>query len=1182
MVKYRKRFAVQNHVQDRGQNMSFRVIYGPGGAGKSHYIYEECIRRSLEHPDRMFYILVPEQSTLSTQQHLLALHPGHGSVNIDVIGFTTLAYRVIEQLHIPTKKMIDDSGKMLLMRRAVRNVSENLKILKYDSEKTGFLDNVCHTLGEMASFGLFEEGSLLQTMLAAPEQDSPLSAHYILRQKLSDLSLIWKSYRAELEERFMDKDELMPILCKGLPEYAAQVPFEIYLDGFNGFTPLQYRVITHLMLHGLRVSVALCAKKGTLNDTSDGALFASAAKIYARLTDTAVREQIAVEPDVSIGEDVVYRLRENDELSYLERNYEQMVRPEPWQHECEAIELYRLDHPTMEVSMVVRIIRDLVYREGYRFSDIAIVSGKPDSFHDIIVREFTRAGIPYFTDSTRDMTDSDYTNFVLSLFGLLTYGFRRDSVLSSLKYGYVIPAEDLDLFENFVIARGINSYKRFLKIADEEIEDDVHRIVREVLAVFGPFYERFRKGKHTAGEYLEGIADVLNACDAAKTIRSRIDFLNEDGQYDRAAEYGAVQEKMQNLFAQTRSLMAEDPMCPDELEELLTAGLEDMKIGVIPPTLDRVIIGQLRRMRIGKIKALFMIGVNEGLFPLVAQGGGLISDSDRDILYDMAVELAPSASRDSMNDKLYLYQMFTTPSKRLYISYSSMDSEGEALLPSYVIEQIRRLFPKLKVKEDLPKDNRTLLNPDYCIDLISKKESAFGNYYQALYRWYMESPKYAKLLAQLKELAEYTYVHKPLPESVARRLFEHNNSISPSRLETYGSCAFLHFLGYGLGLSERKEAELDALDKGSFYHAALEFILEELSAGSSGAASQNADGQGADTQDADAQNTEALDAELVRRALEHAYLQDPYLNEKIEDNGYHQYLSRFWEREIAFLVKVLKRQIRLGDFKKFYCEVPFGKLRDESATPKLHLDPLKIPGTDCLIRGKIDRIDETEDGSFIRVIDYKTGNRKLDFALLSEGAQLQLPIYMSAILRDRISKGMDIRPVGVYYFHAAMPMLQADTATMDAIDQNRDDLIEECKFMNSRMNGLTNSDPQILAHQESNLGPTDTSALVDGIRIKKDGGFYAGAHVLSTGEFLRFSDHVMQKIADLYGDMMSGKIPVNPINNSTTNSCGYCPFKAVCHINDKRNGMKKRRVRALNYKDFIEGLHSDDEREKGE
>ena len=136
--------------------------------------------------------------------------------------------------------------------------------------------------------------------------------------------------------------------------------------------------------------------------------------------------------------------------------------------------------------------------------------------------------------------------------------------------------------------------------------------------------------------------------------------------------------------------------------------------------------------------------------------------------------------------------------------------------------------------------------------------------------------------------------------------------------------------------------------------------------------------------------------------------------------------------------------------------------------------------------------------------------------------------------------------------------------------------------MNSRMNGLTNSDPQILAHQESNLGPTDTSALVDGIRIKKDGGFYAGAHVLSTGEFLRFSDHVMQKIADLYGDMMSGKIPVNPINNSTTNSCGYCPFKAVCHINDKRNGMKKRRVRALNYKDFIEGLHSDDEREKGE
>ena len=1141
--------------------MSFRVIYGPGGAGKSHFIYEECIQRSLEHPDRMFYILVPEQSTLSTQQHLLSLHPRRGSINIDVIGFTTLAYRVIEQLHIPTKKMIDDSGKMLLMRRAVRNVSKDLKILKYESEKTGFLDNVIHTLGEMASFGLFEDRSPLQELLKNSGQEgSPLYTHYILRQKLADLSLIWEAYRKELADRFMDKDELMPILCKALPEFAKQSPIEIYLDGFNGFTPLQYQVITHLMLHTSRVSIALCAKKGTLARSVEGDLFASAASTYARLMDTAQREQIVIEPEISLGEDVVYRLRENDELSHLERNYEQYTVPVPWEHECTSIELYRLDHPTMEVSMAVRTIRDLVYREGYRFSDIAIVTGEPERFRDIIVREFERAQIPYFTDTTRDMTDSDYTNFVLSLFGLLANGFCKESVLSSLKYGYVLQTHSLDLLENYVIARGLNSYKRFVKAANDEADEEVRSALKTVLDVFGPFFEKYHKGKHTAAQYLEGIAAVLDACHASETVQKRVDLLNADGKYDRAAEYEAVQEKMQNLFSQTQSLMSEDLLRPDELEELLTAGLEDMKIGVIPPTLDRVIIGQLRRMRIGQIKTLFMIGVNDGLFPLVALGGGLINDADRELLFALSVELSPSAARDSMNDKLYLYQMFTTPSKRLYISYSAMDSQGGALLPSYVIGQIKALFPKLIERKDLPKDNRALLNPNYCIDLISKKEDVFGHYYRALYRWYKENPEYEDLLEALQSLSEYKYIHEPLSEELAARLFANNHSVSPSRLETYGGCAFCHFLTYGLRLRERKEAAIDQLDRGSFFHAALQYVLEEItSEGRCGATGW----------------TEEHENDLVQRALRYAYEQDPYLPEKMEDNGYHQYQGRFWETEIAFLVKILRLQILSGDFTKYYCEVPFGNLPDETRQNKPHLAALKIPGTDFEIRGKIDRIDETEDGSVVRIIDYKTGKKEIDYALLSEGAQLQLPIYLSAVLRQRLAQNIETKPVGIYYFPAREPLMSADTATLEAIDQNRDDIVLANLIHESRMSGLSNSDKDVLLHQEKHLDSQDESALVKGIRLTKGRDFYAGSPILSNEEFMKFSDSVMNTIAKLHKNMMAGEIPVAPIKTSKADACGYCPYKAICHINDKRNGIHKRRVKSLTYKNYVEKLRDD-------
>jgi|GEM_PF-3417925 len=1140
--------------------MSFRFIYGPGGSGKSHFIYEECIKRSLEHPERMFYILVPEQSTLSTQQQLFALHPGHGSVNIDVIGFTTLAYRVIEELHIPTKKMIDDSGKMLLMRRAVLNVSKDLKILKYESEKTGFLDDIVHTLGEMASFGLFESDSSLQALLEDSEH-SPLADHYILRQKLSDLERIWKSYRKELADRFMDKDELMPILCKALPAYTKRVPIEIYLDGFNGFTPLQYQVITHLMLNALRVSIALCAKKGTLTKSVEGDLFASAASIYARLMDTAERERIMIEPEVSVGENEVYRLRDNDELSHLEQNYEQTQTPIRWEHACKSIQLYRLDHPTMEVSMVVRTIRDLVYRAGYRFSDIAVVTGQTDRFRDIIAREFERAEIPYFTDTTRDMTDSDYTNFVLSLLNLLTGGFRMENVLGCLKYGYVIKAESLDLLENHIIAHGIDSYRRFARLAAEEIDDETHKSAKNVFEVLGPFYETYHKGKHTASQYFAGIAEVLNACRASDTVQERIDFLNSDGKYDRAAEYKAVQEKLQNLFAQTQSLMSEDLLNSEELEKLLTAGLENMKIGVIPPTLDRVIIGQLRRMRIGHIKALFMIGVNDGLFPLVAQGGGLINDVDRELLLSMSVELSPSSARDSMNDKLYLYQMFTTPSEKIYISYSSMDSQGEALLPSYVIGQLKNIFTKLTETKELPKNDQALLNPNYCIDWISKKEDVFGQYYRALYRWYREDPRYTGLLCALQSLSEYTYVHKPLSEQLSRSLFEKNHSLSPSRLERFGSCAFRHFLDYGLRLKERKEAAIDTIDQGSFYHFALQFILEEMTIGNDREVSEW---------------SEERERETVQRAIRYAYEKEPYLSDKMEDNGYHQFLAGYWEKEIGFLIKVLRAQIAYGDFTKFYSEVPFGNLPDESRQEKPHLAAVNIPETDCVIRGKIDRVDTTKDGEIVRVIDYKTGNREIDFALLSEGAQLQLPIYLAAVLKQRRAEGKLAKPVGVYYFHASEPLLSADDATMEASDDDREDIIFKKLLDVSRMTGLSSAEKDVLEHQERGFEARLESRLIKGLKLTKDSHFYSTAQVLTTEEFDRFSDHVLHTITGLYKKMMCGYIAVSPLKSQKSDVCTYCPYASVCHINDKQKGMRKRKVGSLSFKDYMEQIREED------
>ena len=156
--------------------MSLQFIIGGSGSGKTRTLYENLIRQSMEEPDGRFFALVPEQFTMQTQKEIVMLHPNHGVMNIDIVSFERLAYRVFEELAIENLAVLDDMGKSMVLRRVSSGVRGNLHLFGGHLDKAGFISEIKSMLSEFFQYGITEEK--LETLIG--ETKSPL-----LRQKSS-------------------------------------------------------------------------------------------------------------------------------------------------------------------------------------------------------------------------------------------------------------------------------------------------------------------------------------------------------------------------------------------------------------------------------------------------------------------------------------------------------------------------------------------------------------------------------------------------------------------------------------------------------------------------------------------------------------------------------------------------------------------------------------------------------------------------------------------------------------------------------------------------------------------------------------------------------------------------------------------------------------------------------------
>lgn len=1126
--------------------MAFQFYFGGSGAGKSRKLHEDMIEASRREPACNYLLIVPDQFTMQTQMDLVLEHPNRGIMNIDVLSFGRLTHRILEEVGHADMPVLDDTGKSLILRKIAETEQQRLTVIGKHLHKIGYIHEVKSAISEFMQYGIGTK--------ALSELTEYAKSRGALYYKLKDLQVLYESFLAYIQEKFITTEETLDRLRQALPESEIIKNCVIAFDGFTGFTPIQYRVIQELMRLAKRVliTITIDTRENPYQPDGEQKLFHLSKKTVADLRRLGEAVSVPMLPAVVCGKEAARlpRFENNPELAHLEQ---QLFRypAAPYEAETTHIHLMEASTPKEEIRQTcIEIYRLLGGEKGLHFRDIAVVTGSMETYGNDIEEEFARFGIPVYMDQTRGILFNPFTEYIRSALQIVLQDFSRDAVFHYLRTGLCgLEREDIDRLENYIRRFGLRGKKQWGSLfvyKEEEGEKGVallalynemrERLLEQLAPLLGSF--------QTAGELVRALYDFLVKNELQQKLAHYEAKFKAEGEPAKAKEYGQIYGLVIDLLDQIEGLLKEESMTLREFAEILDSGFAEIKVGTIPQNVDRIVIGDIERTRLKQVRVLFFLGINDGNIPKGTGGGGIISDIDREFLQESGWELAPTPRQQMYIQRLYLYLNMTKPSERLYLSYAKVGNDGKSRRPAYLVDTMRKLFPGLTIKspEMLPMEEQLSSGADgilFFTELL--REYAAGRLKETeqrklctFFRSYYENPDWREQILRLIDTAFYHYRESPLSRQVTSALYGTVLHNSVSRLEKYAACAYAHFLQYGLALQERGEYGFEDVDMGNVFHGVLELFAEKL---------------------AEHHYTwfdfpqEAGD-KILDEAIE-AYAAG-YGGTILYSSARNQHLLKRIRRILGRTIRTLQIQLQKGSFLPEHFEMSFSMLED--------LDALNIALTGAekmKLRGRIDRIDtcEEEDVVYVKVIDYKSGSRKFDLAALYYGLQLQLVVYMNAAveLEQKKHPGKKVVPAAMLYYHIADPMIEEGQAlTPEQLNQK---ILQELKST-----GIVNSDDRAVRLLDNTF--TGKSDILP-IERKKDGSFSAYSSVINEEDMTTISNYVNQKIKELGTGILQGNISVNPCEQGGNSSCSYCAYRSICGYDAEISGFQMRKLEAL-------------------
>lgn len=1138
--------------------MSLRFYFGPSGSGKSHRIYEEIMQRAAQEPGRNFLIIVPDQFTMQTQKDLVMRSDRGGILNIDVLSFGRLSHRILEEVGTKEMPVLDDTGKSLVLQKIAADLKEQLPAMGSLLHKQGYIHEVKSAISEFMQYGISTQD--MDKLIASAEKRGALA------MKLRDLKTLYRGFQDYIRDHFITTEETLDVLRRSLVKSKILPDSVVVFDGFTGFTPIQNRLIQELMrvCEETIVTVTIGEEEDPYQMDGEQKLFHLSKKTVADLV------KLAAEAEVTRGEDVFVkggpnRFTEASALCYLEQNLFRYQYEPYTEKQCE-IRMFEALSPREEVHQTALYIRKLIREEGLTYRDIAVVIGDLEGYASYVETEFGQLEIPCFLDRTRGIVLNPMIEYIKSVLQLYIRDFSYDTVFHFLRSGMAdISREEIDELENYVIrtgARGYRTYSRLFTRKTEEMQqgsgqEDTER-AEETMERLNRIRQQFADTveilhmapRAKAGEYVDHLYDFLEQNQVQQKLLNYQQRFEQEGDLAKAREYAQIYRLVMDLLDQIYELLGEEEISLQEFADILEAGFGEITVGTIPQNVDRIVVGDMERTRLKQVKVLFFLGVNDGNIPKNASKGGIISDMDREFLIESGTEMAPSPRQQMYIQRLYLYLNMTKPSQRLYLSYAKVNSDGKGIRPSYLIDTVRKLFPQLAVEYP---QNRSRLEQiegrqegarylaeelrEYADGTLREEERQ--DFY-LMYRAYEADPEGRD---RLTAAAFRRYKESGLSRIVARALYGRQLENSVSRLETYAACACRHFLQYGLSLQEREEFGFEVSDMGNVYHAVLENFAGKLAE------------SGRTWWDFD----ENFATQAIKEAVE-GYAAT-YGETVLYSSARNEYAITRMSRILTRTVLTLQQHLKQGSFQPDDYELSFRFAEDLDS---IHVDLSEEEKMH--LQGRIDRIDVSEDAEhvYVKVIDYKSGNKKFDLAALYYGLQLQLVVYMNAAmeLESRKHPDKEIVPAALLYYHIDDPTIETP------VELTQEQINEEI-LTKLRMNGVVNSDPAVVERLDRFL--QDKSKVIP-VEKKKDGSFSARSGILSREELHVVSAYVDTKIRQIGREILDGKIAANPYEKGNEEACTYCAYKKVCGFDGSIPGYEKRQLEDLDKQTLMQRM----------
>ena len=1113
-----------------------KILTGPAGAEKSKKMLEELVESSLQRPEESFLLIVPEQSTLQMQRKVIALHPKHVIMNIDVLSFERLAYRVFEEQGISNGEILNDTGKTLILRKVLEECREDLTVYRNKVHMTGFSAAIRSLVTELRQYDV-DDNTLFLMQEMAQQKNNPL-----LYGKLQDIRRILRRFQEEIREKYSTPEETLSRFARVIPQSEIIKNASVFMDGFTGFTPVQYRVLSQLLKYCREVTLTLTLPE---NDAAKAQADAGHCSIYQLSLRTLDKlKSLATEQKKDIK---VLPVPEN--------------RPVPRAYFCQ--EQSRREEADFIAGMICKGIRT----EKKRFRDYAVIASDMETYYDLLRNAFREAGISCFLDYKSELGNNLLARMLGAALELLTDRFSLSSLTAFLKTGISkLEPDEVCLLENYCLEFGIQGFGSFQKPFEKNRPlhgqkdayfwdlSAMNHYREQVLSLLSGFYRNLSSGHPSVKEICGGLLELLDRNGAEEKMQQMSEQFYASEDASAGKEYEQIYGRIRELLEQIGRLMGQDVMELREFRNLLIGALDEIRIGIIPPSLDAVMVGDLTRTRLEDVKVLFLAGFNDGLLPAPARTGGLFTRKERELLKEEHFELAPTVLEELYTQYFYVSLMLSKPSEALYLTCAGTDEEGKELLPSCMSEELGELMPGLTVQPlppksqpqdaapaallaavpaqaEIPSDLAEVSSPytaddpgmlweeravlqlssgirSYVADADPDKELPVRQQ-QLLSYFAQEQPE---ILKKIFAGAFFSNRALPLDEQTALDLYGDVLSGSVSRYEKYYECPFKHFLNYGLSLKERPEYQLKAADIGTVYHDSLERYARTLAE------------RGLSFREISDEESRRIAEECVAASA------SSMESDVMQDTRRNAFLLKRMIQVTQKTTDVLRMQVKDGLY--------------EPSCFELSIEEQPMNG--AAFHGKIDRVDLYDGGDlFVKIIDYKSGSKKFSIRDIYTGQQLQLVAYLKSAVKQLQKEHPDktVRPGGIYYY------LIQDRFVSDEKEAAG-------KF---RMSGLTNSDPQAVNAIDTTLSPGQSSTIAE-ISYGKDG-LSARSKVASDGEFAHLMHFVDEKIADVAAKIRAGDVSIAPsYESSTKNACTYCEFKEVCKFEPGKWGSDYREL----------------------